>query len=489
MTNTAIVIGAGAAGLATAGLLARKGYRVTVLEKNKDFGGRAGSLAEAGFRWDTGPSWYLMPDAFERYFSQMGTSVDEELTIVPLSNPAYRVFPERYSPIDVPAGKQNVVELFESIEPGAGLELEKYLASAEFAYNTAFDNFLYTTFSKFSVFLQLKILSNISLLATLLLTPLENYVNRRFKDIRLRQILSYPAVFLSSRPDKVPALYHLMSHTDLTLGVGYPMGGFHAIIQSLHRLAVKEGVEFRFSSQVTNITVENGQTTGVVVDGEHIHADVVVSCADLHHTETQLLPEEFRTYPADWFNRRDPGIGTVLVMLGIRGSLPELAHHNLFFSDDWIKDFDALSDSGDWSRSIYVCKPSATDPAVAPTGCENLFLLIPVAADSSFDKVKEASDSALELIALRAGIDDLQARIVARNEVGPADFAADYNAWSGGSIGPGHSLKQSAFFRGRNKSKKVERLYYAGATTVPGVGIPLCLISAENVLERLDDDL
>lgn len=480
MTRTAIVIGAGAAGLATAGLLTREGYSVTVLEKNADYGGRAGSLSSGGFRWDTGPSWYLMPDAFDRFFQLMGTSTADELDLIQLKDPAYRVFPEHHSPVDVPAGRENVARLFESLEPGAGAQLERYLDSAELTYRTALRHFLYTTLSSPRPFLHRDVLGHLGKLARLLTMSLQGYVEKRFHDTRLRQLLSYPAVFLSTRPESAPALYHLMSHTDLTQGVFYPVGGFRAVMDALYRLDLAHGVKFRFSTPVTAITASGVRTP----DGE-LRADVVVSCADLHHTETQLLPPELRTYPEKWFAKRDPGLGTVLVMLGVRGPLPQLAHHNLFFSEDWTPDFNAVFGGGGASNSIYVSKPSATDPDVAPDGCENLFVLIPVQADPAFSQVEEVADAAVALVAERAGIPDLAERVVERHVRGPADFAADFNAWSGGSIGPAHTLRQSAFLRGSNTSRKVDALYYAGASTVPGVGVPLCLISAENVLARL----
>lgn len=488
MKTTVIIIGAGVAGLATAGLLARNGYQVTVVEKNATFGGRAGNLEAKGFRWDTGPSWYLMPDAFERFFQQMGTSTKEVLDVVRLSEPAYRIFPEHHLPLDIPAGRENVVKLFESIEQGAGKQLEAYLDSAEFAYRTALDHFLYTTFSSPLVFLRRDILTNLAFLISLLTTSLDKHVAKRFTDTRLRQVLAYPAVFLSSRPEKTPALYHLMSHTDLTQGVSYPIGGFHAVTKVLYKLALDNGVTFRFSSPVSSITTSDGRATGIALSEERLQADVVVSCADLHHTETQLLPETLRSYSENWFDKRSPGLGTVLLMLGISGELPQLAHHNLFFSENWTVDFDAVFEGTGWSQSIYVSKPSATDPEVAPAGHENLFVLVPVKADPAFEREEEVAEDALRLISERAEIPDLASRIVFQHILGPADFARDYHAWSGGSIGPSHSLKQSAFLRGSNKSKKIAGLYYAGATTVPGVGVPLCLISAENVLIRLREE-
>lgn len=336
--------------------------------------------------------------------------------------------------------------------------------------------------------------------------PLDRFVAKRFTDTRLRQMLTYPAVFLSSHPACTPSLYHLMSHTDLVQGVQYPQGGFAAVMTALYDLAREQGARFRFGADVAAITYEGTKTTGVrLIDGSELRADIVVSCADLHFTETRLLPQEKRTYPERYFAPRDPGLGTVLVMLGVKGRIPELAHHNLLFSEHWDADFDAVFDGPvasrplGASRSIYVSMPSATDATTAPEGHENLFVLVPVPAaeevghgdmyrERGSEAVERIADEAIAQIAAWCGVDNLAERIVVRRTLGPADFAERYHAWSGGSIGPAHTLRQSAFFRGSNASKKLDGLLYAGATTVPGVGVPMCLISAENVVKRLRGD-
>ncbi len=509
---TALVIGAGIAGLATAALLGKEGYEVQVVEKLDTVGGRAGDLTVAdhpGFRWDTGPSWYLMPDAFEHFFRLLGTTTGEQLDLVDLT-PAYRVFPEDGAPVDVPTGVDEAAALFESLEPGAGKKLRDYLDTAGDSYRIALERFLYTTFSSLRPLVHRDVLIRAGRLGRLLTGSLQNFVNTRFRDTRLRQILSYPAVFLSSRPEKTPALYHLMSHTDLVQGVRYPVGGFTSVVHALHRLALEQGVQFRLNTEVTAITSVDKRATGLRVrnaDGsvEELSADIVVSGADLHHTETRLLPAELRTYPEKYFATRDPGIGTVLVMLGVRGRIPQLVHHNLLFSEDWSTDFDTVFDSPQperplgSSRSIYVSMPSATEDGVAPPEHENLFVLVPVQASESLGHgslfrgsgtpaVEAIADAAIAQISDWAGIPDLADRIVTRHTIGPTDFAERYHAWRGGAIGPAHTLRQSAFFRGRNISGKVEGLYYAGATTVPGVGVPMCLISAENVIKRLRGD-
>lgn len=340
--NHVVVIGAGVTGLATAALLGREGYRVTVLERLDAVGGRAAEETVDGFRFDTGPSWYLMPDAFDTFFAHFGLHTEEVLDLVEL-NPAYRLFPEHHEPLDVSG--DTAPALFESIEPGAGAALEAYLASAADTYDIALERFLYTNFDSLRPFMDRRLAAQLGDLAKFLTVPLERFVARRFTDTRLRQMLTYPAVFLSSHPKRTPSLYHLMSHTDLTQGVRYPMGGFAAVIDALHTLAIDQGAEVRCGADATAILTAGSRATGVqLADGTVIPADAIISCADLHHTETTLLPKAKRTYDESYFAPRDPGLGTVLVMLGVAGELPQLEHHNLLFSEDWEPDFDAVFD-------------------------------------------------------------------------------------------------------------------------------------------------
>ena len=501
----AIVIGAGVAGLSTAALLGRDGYQVTVVERLDSLGGRSGEEAVDGFRFDTGPSWYLMPDAFDHFFALFGKLTEDMLDLVELQ-PAYRLFPEGHEPIDVHSGRNNAEALFESTEPGAGAALHDYLDSAAETYDMALERFLYTNFDSLAGFVDKRMLPRYGDLAKFLTVPLDRFVAKRFKDTRLRQMLTYPAVFLSSHPRRTPSMYHLMSHTDLVQGVQYPQGGFTAVVDALHTLAVEHGAQVRLGAEVAAITYDGRDATGVrLTGGEELRADVVVSCADLHHTETRLLPKKLRTYDEKYFAPRDPGLGTVLVMLGVKGKIEQLEHHNLLFSEAWEADFDAVFDGPvparplGASHSIYASMPSATDPTTAPEVCENLFLLVPVPAnedlghgdmyrEASSEAVSRIADAAVDQLASWCEIPDLRERIVVQRTLGPADFAERYHAWRGGSIGPAHTLRQSAFFRGSNASKKLDGLYYAGATTLPGVGVPMCLISAENVVKRLRGD-
>ncbi|KAF2414364.1 phytoene dehydrogenase [Microbacterium sp. B35-04] len=503
-SRCAVVIGGGIAGLAAAALLATEGWDVTLFEARDELGGRAGSWEHDSFRFDTGPSWYLMPEVFDHYFRLLGTTAERELDLVPL-DPAYRVYSDPSTglePLDIRSGRAEATALFESVERGAGAKLDAYLDSAADAYELAVNRFLYDTYETTAGLRDPALLRRMPRLAPLLTRSLARHVESRFQDPRLRQILEYPAVFLGGSPYGVPSLYHLMSHLDLDDRVLYPRGGFTELIGAIARLAEASGVVIETGARVTSITTDAGAATGVeLADGRRVSADLVVSGADLHHTETQLVPRAEQSYPEDWWRSRTPSPGALLVMLGVEGALPQLAHHTLLFARDWRAGFDDIFGSRPRipdPASLYVCRPSATDPTVAPPEHENLFVLVPVPADPSLGhgglggqgdpQIEAAADRVIAQIADWCGIPDLASRIVVRRTVAPGDFADDLGAWRGNALGLAHTLGQSAVFRPRNASRRVDGLSYVGASTLPGIGLPMCLISAELVVKRLRGD-
>ncbi len=498
-----VIVGGGIGGLASAALLAREGHDVVLLERNAELGGRAGSWERDGFRFDTGPSWYLMPEVFDHFYKLLGTTAEAELDLVQL-DPGYRVYAEgEAEPLDVSADIAETLDTFERVEPGSARRLERYLERAHDIYVLAKERFLYSTFEKLGPVFRGEPMRQGGRLGRLLLEPLDKLVDRTVRDPRLRQVLGYPAVFLGSAPALAPSMYSLMSHLDLVDGVLYPAGGFTRIIASIEGLARRAGAELRTDAEVRRIVVSGGRATGVeLADGSIVEGDLVVSAADLHHTETQLLDDPaLRSYPEQYWQKAVAGPSALLVLLGVQGELPQLEHHTLFFARAWAENFEAIF--GRAPRipdvpSFYVCKPSGIDPTVAPEGAENVFVLVPLPADPGLGRggVDGAGDEGMEALADRvvatmaewAGIPDLANRVVLRRTIGPADFESDLNAWKGTALGPAHVLRQSAFFRPGNVSKKVRDLYYVGSSTIPGIGLPMCLISAEVLVKRLRGD-
>ncbi|WP_374694093.1 phytoene desaturase family protein [Cellulomonas fimi] len=517
-----VVVGGGIGGLMTAALLARGGAHVTLLERHDRVGGRMGTLELDGFRFDTGPSWYFMPEVFAHAFALLGERVEDHLDLVRL-DPAYRLFTEP----EVPGGPAGGFDLsgdpatnwatFEALEPGAGEAVRRYAEEASTAYRTALDHFLWTTFQRPDRLLSAPVVRRAGTLVDLLTHTLAEKIEKTVEHPVLRQALGYHAVFLGSSPYRVPALYSLMSHLDLVDGVQYPRGGMYTVIEALERLAVREGVEIRTGADVVAIEVDDvpwsaraprrtGVARGVrLAGGELVEADVVVSGADRHHTETALLEPRHSDHPAASWERHGPGISALLVMAGVRGALPELAHHSLFFTRDWPGNFDDILGSGRSTApadlrvpdvaSVYASRTTATDPSAAPPGHENLFLLVPFPADASLgdgppgsperDAVERYADRFLDQVGAWAGVPDLRGRVVTRHVVAPADFARDLSAWRGTALGMEHTLAQSAMFRPGDASARVANLLHVGGGTIPGVGLPMCLISAELVAKRL----
>lgn len=485
-----IIIGAGIGGLATANLLAKAGYDVHVYETSDRAGGRAGILKKDGFTFDTGPSWYLMPEVFEHYFQLLGYSVDDLLDLKRLS-PAYKVFFENNDPITITSDLEKDSATFESIEKGSGAWLHDYVEKSDEIYRLSIDHFLYSNFQKPQELLKTTLLKRGPQMARLAFTSIHRYIAGSLHTKRLQQILEYPMVFLGTSPFSAPALYSLMSALDFKEGVFYPDRGLYTIIDGIVKISEDLGVNIHYSAPVQKIIVKDGNAVGVRVAGENIAADIVISNADLHYTETALLAPDQQTYPESYWQKQQAGPSALLMYLGVKGSIDQFTHHNLLFVDDWRKNFTDIYDSKALPEkaSIYICKPTETDKSVAPKGHENLFVLVPLPPDVSVTK-RQATELANRYIAnieAMTGV-ELSSRIVSQTIVTPNDFGTNYHAWQNTALGPSHILKQSAFFRTPNISKKVKNLYYVGGSTVPGIGLPMCLIGAELVYKRLAGD-
>lgn len=488
----AVIIGAGVGGLATAALLARSGWEVELYEARSMPGGRAGLKEAQGFRFDTGPSWYLMPEVYAHYFQLLGERVEDHLNLVKLT-PAYKVFYDYRPPITITGDFATDRETFERVEPGSGASLERYLVKAERTYELAKRYFLYNPFTDKRTLAQPEVMRHSLELGRLLLQPLDGYVRGSVSSLPLQQVLEYPAVFLGTSPFDAPAMYHLMSYLDFRQGVYYPQGGLYEVVRALTTLAEQAGVRIVLDAPVDAIETAAGRTTGIrLQDGTRVAADVVISNADLHHTETTMVPEKDRSYPEAYWEKKTPGPSALLMYLGVKGKLPQLEHHNLMFVEKWRENFGAIFKTKTWpdQPSLYVCKPSATDKSVAPKGSENVFVLVPLPAGTypESDTVQTYADKCLDLITDHCGIPDLKSRITHRELFGPKDFASELNAWQGTALGAAHILKQSAFYRPGNRSRKLSNLFYVGGDAQPGIGVPMCLISAELTYKHLSGD-
>ncbi len=489
MSKKVVIIGAGVGGLATACILGQAGYNVTIYEKNGQPGGRAGKFTDEGFTFDTGPSWYLMPDVFEHFFELLGEDVSKLLKLSRL-DPSYRVFfkDKLFGAVDIVGDTTRDGDTLEALEPGARNKLRNYLEKSTYQYNLALDQFLYKNYDSVTDFLTPHML--LQGLRMNIFSTMQKYVSKHFSSVEVQKIMQYPLVFLGASPSKAPALYSLMSHIDFNQGVSYPEGGIYRLVETLVDLAKDRGTTIVYNAPVDTITVKNGQAKGVrLEDGASIAADIVISNADIVHTEQKLLKSQDRSYSDRYFSKRVMAPGALLLYLGVEKEYPNLRHHNLVFSQDWSANFNAIFKTKKWPAdpSFYVCNPNKTDKTVAPKKHENLFVLVPLPASTSYsDKDLENYTSWILATMERVmHLDGLRDAIVYKKIVCCKDFQQQFNSYCGSALGFAHTLRQTAAFRPSNQSKKVSNLYYVGAGTAPGIGLPMCLISAQLVYKRL----
>ncbi len=487
-TKKIVVIGAGFGGLAAAALLAKDGHEVTIIEKNEMVGGRARIWREAGFSFDMGPSWYLMPDAFETYFANFGKKPEELYKLIRL-DPSYRIFFGPGDKLDISSDLQKNIELFESLEPGSGEKLIEYLEQAKYQYDVSMKQFLYKNFTSIFDFFNKRMLTEGRKLHVF--ENLDAFTKRFFKSERLRKILQYSMVFLGGAPSNTPALYSVINHADFNLGVWYPEGGFNAVAVAMQKLAESYGAKFIFNSPVTKINVADGVAYSVSTTTEDFEADVVVGNGDYHFIETNLLPKESQSYSKRYWNNRTVAPSAFIIYLGLNKELSSLSHHNLVLSNDWTKHFNAIFEKPAWpdEPSYYVCAPAKTDSTVAPAGKENLFVLVPIASDlpETPEFREEFAQKIISHFENEIG-ESITPHIEVKRIFTGEDFAKDYNAFKGTALGLSHTLLQTAMLRPRMKSKKVKNLYYSGQFTQPGIGVPMTLISGQLTRDNIAKD-
>lgn len=488
MPKKVVVIGAGFGGLSAAAYLARDGYDVTVLEKNPIPGGRAMVQKTKGFTFDLGPSWYMMPDVFDDFFESFGKKVSDYYELVKLQ-PSYRVY-TKDAMYDMSTQEDGGSELFESLEPGSSERLQKLLKKTKKEYESVREKLLELDYTNP---IDLLSLQSISMIANpSLLQSYHKRIAKYVKNEDLQKILEFMVVFMGGSPDNIPALYTLLAHVDLGLGIWYPKGGFGAVVKGFEKLAREQGVKFKYNHEVTKIESHMGKVKAVRVGDERFECDAVVANADYHFVETQLLDSNYQTYKQKYWNKKTLSPSGLMLYLGVDKKVEGLLHHTLFFDTDWHKHFGQVFEQHTWSNSplFYVGTPSKTDDTVAPAGKENIFVLAPMTNgyNPTKSEQQQLAQSIIERIEQKTGA-TFSKQIMVKQIRGAEYFETAFNAYKGNAFGMAHTLSQSAFLRPRLVSKKLKNLMYAGQYTNPGTGVPMVVISGKIAARLVNEKL
>ncbi|MEO6231595.1 MAG: phytoene desaturase family protein [Ferruginibacter sp.] len=484
-----IIIGTGFAGLSAASFMAKAGWDVTVLEKNSMAGGRARQFKEAGFTFDMGPSWYWMPEVFEKFFNCFGKKVADFYQLERL-DPSYSVY-WTDSKMDIPANYNDLKELFEKIEKGSGDKLDKFMQEAAYKYEVGINKLVYKPGQSITEFADWNLIKGVFKLDVF--TSIRKHINKYFKNQQLRQLLEFPVLFLGALPENTPALYSLMNYADIKLGTWYPKGGMHKIVDGMVSVAKELGVKFLLNQNVVELKIEDGLVKKIITENllnnqqttDVYEADVVISGADYHFTETHLLPDKYKSYSEKYWDERVMAPSSLLYYVGINKKLKGLLHHSLFFDVDFDLHGKEIYTNPQWPSNplFYVSATSVTDETVAPVGCENLFFLIPVATGLTGD-TEELRNKYFEQILTRFENrigETISDAIIYKRSYAISDFKKDYNAFKGNAYGLANTLMQTAVLKPAIRSKKITNLFYTGQLTVPGPGVPPSLISGEVV--------
>ena len=480
-----IVIGSGFAGLSAASFMAKAGWNVTVLEKLAGPGGRARQLKEAGFIFDMGPSWYWMPDVFERYFAQFDKRVSDYYQLDRL-DPSYRVvWKDGFT--DIPASLAELKDLFESMEPGAAHQLTLFLKEAEYKYRVGIHKLVHKPGRSLTEFIDQDLVKGVFKLDVF--TSMKKHIHRYFKHPRIRMILEFPVLFLGALPEDTPALYSLMNYADIVGGTWYPRGGMFNVVDAMYQLALELGVEFKFNEPVKDIRIDDSYAHTVETTIGSYVADVVIAGADYHHVETKLIPQSFRSYPDSYWSSRLMAPSCLIYYIGLNKKLHDVLHHTLFFDVPFDVHAAQIYTEPQWPSEplFYASVPSVTDASVAPAGHENLFFLIPVAAgltDDTEDLRDRYFNQVIQRYESHIG-QRITDSIVYKKSFAYSDFVNDYNSFRGNAYGLANTLMQTAILKPSCRSKKVRNLYFTGQLTVPGPGVPPSLISGEVVSKEV----
>ena len=477
------IIGSGFSSLSAACYLAQSGHRVQVYEKNTSPGGRARQLKKDGFVFDIGPSWYWMPDVFEKFFGDFGKKVSDYYTLERL-DPGYQVYFGRKDSILIGDSLEKIYAAFEAEEKGGADKLKKFIGKAADNYKIAIDKLVYRpgisplelvtpdTLKKLGYFF-----SNV-----------KREVTREFKNPKLVQILQFPVLFLGAKPADTPAFYNFMNFADFGLGTWHPKDGMYSIVKGMVKLAESFGVKIHLDSPVEEILLENKKAVGVKINGQNILSDIVLSGADYHHTET-LLPKDLRAYSEAYWNKKTFAPSSLLFYVGLNKKVKNVSHHTLFFDVDFDNHAKTIYDTSQWPEEplFYANFPSISDPNMAPKGKEACFILIPIAP--GLEDTEELRNRYFEIVIDRLETQTeqgLKEDILFMESFCVNDFISVYNSYKGNAYGMANTLLQTAFLRPKLKSKKVKNLFFTGQLTVPGPGVPPALISGKLVAGLID---
>lgn len=482
MQKSIQIIGSGFSSLAAACYLAKDGYNVTVFEKNTSLGGRARQFTEKGFTFDMGPSWYWMPDVFESFFADFNKKPSDFYSLEKLS-PGYRVFFENNEHFDVSDHLNTIISDFEKIEKGSGKQLEKFIANAKSNYEIAIKDLVYRPGE--SIF-EL-ITPQTALKLDQFFSNIKRDVRLKIKNKNLQQILEFPVLFLGAKPSDTPSFYSFMNYADFGLGTWQPKNGFFDVVEAMVKLGTELGVTYHTNSNIQEIVVENNKATGIKINNKVILADIVLSGADYHHTET-LLPKQNRQYSEEYWDKKTFAPSSLLFYVGFDKKLGNVCHHNLFFDTDFDKHAVDIYDNPKWPEEplFYANFTSLTNTKTAPEGCENGFFLVPIAPN--LEDTEELREKYFEKIMSRfeeITKQEVRKNIIYKKSFCVNDFKSEYNSYKGNAYGMANTLLQTAVLRPKLKSKKVKNLYFTGQLTVPGPGVPPALISGKLVSQLI----
>ena len=482
MNKTVSIIGSGFSSLAASCYLAKMGYDVTIYEKNKTIGGRARQLIRDGFTFDIGPSWYWMPDVFEKFFGDFNKKPSDYYQLTKLT-PAYQVFFGIDDFVTISDNLNDIINTFENIETGSGKKLASFMHEAQANYNIAIKDLVYRPGESPLELITIETATRVNQF----FSNISKDVRKKFKNKKLIQILEFPVLFLGAKPSDTPSFYSFMNYADFGLGTWQPTGGMYSVITGMGKLAAELGVKIKTDAAAQKILVENNTAVGLVINNQEIFSDIVLSGADYHHSET-LLSIEHRQYSEKYWEKKIFAPSSLLFYVGFDKKLNNVAHHNLFFDVDFDAHAAEIYDDPKWPKEplFYANFTSVTSDGLAPTGCENGFFLIPIAP--GIEDTQELRDHYFEKIITR--FEKITQQNVRKNVIFTEsfcvnDFISEYNSYKGNAYGMANTILQTAFLRPKLKSKKVKNLYFTGQLTVPGPGVPPSLISGKLVADLI----